>query len=304
MRVVNDREEKTETSELGILQVFSYALFCAAGISTVVFAPVPMILAHLRLPDNQAKMSALFGAVIALTFLEIPLNIVVLAFVFGLFIGDSAAREKGFWPTVAAVLGLATVTGFGMLLAQSVGEKASLLPYWRELVHAAVDQLQKSVQSPDALKWDQLEALLLYEGPFLYLAAALLSFWLSIGLVAHFGWFPEKHPLSGARLRATRMPRWTVFAFFALTLATAAGPEWSQRLASGFVRLVGTLLFIQGCQCLSQILAYRQVRPRVRTTVYSLSVVFGFYMLVAVGMIGPWITRKQQRATDAILSAT
>lgn len=305
MRVVNDREEKTEPSELGALQVFSYALFCAAGISTVVFAPVPIILAHLRLTDGQAKLSALIGAVIALTFLEIPLNFVVIAFVFGLFIGDGVAKSRAFWPFLATTAGLALVAGFATLAAQAVGASSSLLPYWRELIHAAVDQLQKGMaQTPDVFNWTQLETMLLYEGPFLFLSAALLSFWLSVGLVAHLGWFPEAHPLAAAQLRKLEMPRWTIVAFVVLTLATLGKPEWLQHVASGLVRLVGTLLFIQGGLAVSRLLARRQARPRMRTLVYSVSVVFGFYMLVAVGMMSPWIARKQQNAADTVATET
>jgi len=249
-------------------------------------------------------MSALVGAVVALTFLEIPLNFVVLAFVFGIFVGDGVAREKKLWSFLAAVGALALVSGLGMLSAQAIGENVSLLPYWHQLVHGAVGQVQASIQGTEIRNWGQVESLLLYQGPFLYIAVALISFWLSIGLVAHLGWFPEVHPLSGTQLRKLRLPRWTVFAFFILSLATMVGPDWLQRTASGFVFLVGTLLFIQGCLALSQLLMRRQVRPRVRTLLYSLSVVFGFNMLVAVGMISPWIARKLQRAADTITSET
>jgi hypothetical protein len=300
MRVVNDREEKSEPSELGILQVFSYALFCAAGISTVVFCPVPMILAHLRLSDAQAKLSGLLGAVIALTFLEIPMNIVVLTFIFGLFVADGVAKQRGFWKLLAAVGGLAVVSVLGMLAIQAFSEQTALLPYWRDLVHAAIDQLQKGVQTSGALDWAQLENLLFYEGPFLFVSVGLLSFWFSVGLIAHLGGFAEGHAYHAENLRRQRLSGWVWLVFVAAFAATLTGPEWFQRVASGIVRISGALLFIQGCMTLSSVMHRRQVRSRVRTLVYSLSVVFAFYALVVVGLLSPWVGRWRRLPTGLV----
>jgi hypothetical protein len=303
MRVINDREEKSEPSELGVLQVFSYALFCAAGISTVVFCPVPMILAHLRLSDMQAKLSGLLGALIALTFLEIPMNVVVLTFIFGLFVGDGVAKQRPFWKQLSGVGVLALVSAFGMLAVQAAGEQMALLPYWHDLVHSAIDQLQKGVQSSGGLDWAQLESLLFYEGPFLFGSVALLSFWFSVGLIAHLGGFPDGHVYGGDGLRDRRLSGWIIASFAIFFFGTFFGPEWSQRIASGLVRLTGSLLFIQGCMTLSQVLKKRNARPRTRTLVYSFSVVFAFYALVVVGLLSPWIGKlgSWRRTSRALL---
>src|SRR5580693_7719165 len=115
MRVLNDREEQTEPSELGFFSIASYALLTAVGIATVIFGPLPMIVGHMRLSDPWPKVAALLGALIALTFLEVPAPLVVMTFIFGLFVADGVWKETAFWKLVrdAALLAL----GMGFLAA-------------------------------------------------------------------------------------------------------------------------------------------------------------------------------------------
>jgi hypothetical protein len=64
---------------------------------------------------------------------------------------------------------------------------------------------------------------------------------------------------------------------------------------AGFVQLVGCLFFIHGTVCLSDILGRRGIPKGARTWVYVLSVLFGFYALLALGVISPWYFRVAGR---------
>ena len=143
-----------------------------------------------------------------------------------------------------------------------------------------------------------MRAILFYEGPFLYLSAALLSVWLSVGVVAHMGWLPSDHPLSSEGLRRLRLPRWASFVFLVLFVAAFSSPIKFQYLFSGFFRLAGALMFIQGCVFLSEMLSRKLIQPRARTFIYSAAILIGFYALMGVGAVSPWILRNRKKVEE------
>ncbi len=132
------------------------------------------------------------------------------------------------------------------------------------------------------------------------LSGAILSFWLSVGVAAHLGWFAPGHAVSAASLRALRLPGWVSLGFVALFVVTMRAGAGGAGYWGGGFRLVGALVFIQGCVLLSSLMDARQVAPRIRTLVYLVSILLGFYALVGMGVVGPWFFRKQLRVRAAL----
>jgi hypothetical protein len=60
-------------------------------------------------------------------------------------------------------------------------------------------------------------------------------------------------------------------------------------------------MFIQGSVCLALFLEQRRVRRGVRTLIYSMATVLGFYALVGMGIMSPWILRRKNRVSPQIL---
>src|SRR5947209_3670304 len=100
MRVVNDRQSTDQPQEQGFLTIALFASLSAFSIASVVFGPLPMILAHARLQDPWAKASAVLGAIAALTLLDVPLPLVLFVFILGLFVADRVTSGNGFWPAL------------------------------------------------------------------------------------------------------------------------------------------------------------------------------------------------------------
>ena len=300
MRVVNDnkQEEKTAGNELGFVAVASYSFLTALGIATVILGPLPMILSHIRLSDPWPKVSALLGAVLALALLDVPLPFVILVFVFGLFVSDTFGRVSSFWKLLALAFLVSVGLGVGILLTGAHTDKVSLLAYWGQGVDSLVKDIQSAVTVDKSFKWEMMRALLFYEGPFLYLSAAILSVWLSVGAVAHMGWLTADHPFSSESLRRLRLPRWVSIAFLALFVAVFSSPTKFQYLFSGVFRLAGALMFIQGCIFLSEVLSRKMVQPRSRTFIYSAAILIGFYALMGVGVVSPWILKNREKLEE------
>lgn len=292
MRVLNDRQEKSEPSELGFFTIAAYAILSAFGIASVILGPLPMILAHIRLTDPWPKVTALIGAVIAITFLEVPLPLVAVSFIVGLFIADGVWKETNFWALVRNTLLLACVVGALLLVVLAQSEKLTPGVFWSHQVDAFITQLQASIQPDRDFKWDVMRGLILYEGPFFYLSGVILSLWLSIGVTAHLGWVEGAHRFSGESLRQIRVPAWSSVVFVMLFAGAFSGSVQLQRVFGGLFRVAGCLMFIQGTVCLSEILARREIRPRVRTLIYSLAILIGFYALVGIGAMSPFIFKK------------
>jgi hypothetical protein len=300
MRLVNDREENSEQSELGFFHVAAHAMLTALGIWTVFFGPLPMIFSFARFADPWPKITALLGAAIALTVLEVPLSLVVICFVFGLYVADGVSREVALWRLLANATLLAGVAGLGTLLVSAQVERHDLVSYWTGMIDSSLSFLKANIHGPSDIHWDLLRGVFLYEGPFLFLSAAVLSLWFSIGLAAHVGLFGEEHAYSATGLRKVRLPSWVGLLFVGLFILTFSGAASRLYfLARGLFRLVGSLLFIQGCICLSEIMARRVIRPRVRTLVYSVFILLGFYAVTGMGLISPWFQRNKQAWEEA-----
>lgn len=296
MRVLNDRKENaSESFEVNIPDLLVHSGLTALGIWSVILSPLSMLFSHTRLQEPLPKVTALLGAVIALCVLRMSLPCVVIAFVFGLFAAESIVRGASLWKLVLRSSLLAISAGFGGVMLSAGLQGMGPLPFWNFLVDGAILNFQRANVWDQSIAWDTLKVVLFYEGPFLYLSGAILSLWLSVGFAAHMGWLSEHPRLSGTQLRKLRPPMSLSFFFIALfILAYFTTARW-HHLSKGMLLVAGSLMFIQGCIYVSKILASRAFPPRLRTFIYSLSILLGFYVLVGIGTLGPWLFRHRER---------
>lgn len=294
MRIMNDSkpEEQSPRQEFSLLVAAGYGLLSGVAISTFFLGPLPVILAHLRLPQPWPKGVALLGAVLALVAFQAPMIPVALVFVASLVVADSVSEDRNFWGCLVRVVPVAAGMGILGLILLGLSKGIDPLAYWELLTGRIVDELQRTVQVPKGFDWPAVQNILQWEGPFLYLSGVVLSAWLSVGLAAHMGWIDKDHPCGSKGLRALRLPApicWAGAAGFA-ALALLGSPTG---LFSGAVRLLGALLFVQGAVCLSVVMHQRGAAPRLRTLVYLAAVSLGFYALVGLGVVSPWFFRKR-----------
>lgn len=294
MRVVNDKEEKPESTDFGVFSLVGYVLLTAMGVASILFSPLPMILSHVRLVEPWPKVATLSGALLAILFLEVPLGLVLMAFVFGLFIADSIAKKTPFWRLLGNAVLLSLVVGFFALLISASFASRSFTSYWIGMIDETVLQAREMLRARDSFDWQVIRSVLLYQGPFLYVSASVLSLWLSVGLAAHLGWTAENEVFSARALRRLQLPALFSFLFVLLFFMSAFVPEGFQHLAGGLFRVIGVFMFLQGMVTLSKAMALKQTRPAFRTFVYFVSVLLGFYMVVGIGVFSPWIFRKKQ----------
>ncbi len=293
MRVLNDRDEKSEPSDLGVMSVLTHSLFAAMGIATVLLTPLPMLVAGLRLVDPWPKVCAILGAVIAILVFEISPVVVTGAFVFGLFVADGVNKSVPFWQMVGRAALLALVLGGAALALLAAWSHTGIWQAWSHQVHQTITQvaslLQEKIEGAA-----ELEKTLLYEGPFLLVSGALISLWVSVGLVAHLGLLEANSAYSSSALKSLRVPAWMSGLFLGLFVLMLAAPSPVREFASGLYRLAGTVLFIQGTVCLARLMEVRKVTQRGRTVAFGLAVLLGFYALVGLGVLSPWILRKKE----------
>ncbi len=295
MLVTNDRPDPEQPPEMGFFAVISHSMLSALGITTVFLGPLPMILSQLRLEQPWPRITALLGAVLALAVLRAPVGPVMATFIFGLVIAEAVAAGDGFWKLIVKTVGLAAGLGvFGLFIAARL-DGVSPLPFWGQMVDGIVVQLKTAVAADPSFQWEAVRGILFYEGPFLVLSGAILSFWLSVGMAAHLGWFEEGHSLSASSLRQLQLPAWVSLGFVVLFAFTVSAGPGAAGYLGGVFRLVGSLVFIQGCVVLSNLMNGRQVAPRIRTLIYLVSILLGFYALVGMGVMGPWFFRKRAR---------
>lgn len=304
MRVVNDRDEKTESQDLGFFSVAAHSILCAFGMSTGFFSPLPMIGAHMRLGDPWPKVAVLGGALIALSVIQVPVSAVVLLFVFGLYVSDAIWRETSFGRLFFGATLVAGSAAAAAFVVSAELSQSGLWQHWNFIVDSLIsnlESLQKNLQVDVGFDSAKYKNEILYEGPFLYISAMLYSMWASLGLAAHLGWVPEGHPYSASSLRQLRFPVWVSLAFLATYLGGVfVAQEPIRHVCAGVSRLLGVLMFVQGCIYLSEMLARKMVRPRVRSLIYSISIVFGFYAVVGIGIVSPWFLRKQRMMEEVI----
>jgi hypothetical protein len=299
VRVLNDRDEKSAPTELGFFAIAAYSLFSSLGIATIFLAPLPMIAAHERLPEPWPKVTALLGALLALTYIQVPVTVVVATFVFALFVADTAKRSPSVWKLLGAGVSLAVFLGaVGFLVSVQM---SGLKPweFWSNFWESGIAQLQKNLpaEGQKSIDWTLLRSFVLHESPFVFVAGSVLSLWVSVGLAAHLGWIPVENKLSGPNLRAITLPLWLSILFLGLFIAGLFIPPNSggvEHLVNGCLFLVGALMFIQGCIWLSNLMSKRLVAGGTKTFIYSLAIILGFYALLGVGVVSPWLFRRKE----------
>lgn len=297
MRVLNDREEKSQpsqSSDFGFLSLLSCVLLTAVGVATLILSPLPIILNHTRLLDPWPKVATLLGAVVALLFLEVPLAPVLIAFSFGLFVADGVDKKVPFLRLLGSSTLFALAMGFFSLSVMASIEKTSLAVFWVGLIDHLILQTKSAFTTIPSLEWNNLRELLLFQGPFLYVSVVILSFWFSIGIAAHMQWLKEKSACEARALRKIEFPGWLSIAFIFFFFLSIFSKVEVQQASAGVVRILASFMFIQGVITLSRLMELKRVRHSTRTIIYSSFLLLGFYMLVGVGVFSPWILRKKQ----------
>ncbi len=295
MNILNDTPRKETAPPLDPFRVITLALFAGAAMSTFLLAPMPLLLAGWRLPEPWSKVVGLGGAAIALLVLEAPMPWVAVAFSMALVFSDQVNRQKPLWGALGMSVLVSLLVAVGVFFFQVRLAHESPMPFWRDFIHALVTEMQTFFEGKSGVDFALLEQTLYQQAPFLLAGLAFVSSWISLGAAAHFGWVhPEKGPSSRTLRASMQLPAWfsvlASFSFLASILFTL--PFY----AAGVVRFLGCLLFMQGTLCLSDILSRRRVSRAGRTWVYVLSVVFGFYALLALGVISPWYFRAARLA--------
>lgn len=266
------------------------------GIATFIFGPLPMISSYIRFQEPWPKISALLGAVVALTLLQIPVHVVLCLFVFGLYVADRMVYGVSLTSLLAGSLVVAALLGFAGLFVSSQLQGVPIGTQWVGWVDRTMEQvkdLQLNVEWLGHSTPESLRAELLYRGPFLFLSAMWVSMWVSVGFAAHLKWLDPTHPYSAAMLRAVRFPKALSFVFFALY----AGRFWLQGmtalLVSGVGSIVSILMFMAGTIALSDLFERRGIAMQTRTLLYALAVGLGFPAVVGLGAVSPWLMRSR-----------
>lgn len=296
MRVINDKpgsDQKPQTVAWGLLPF--YTLVCAMGFSSVFLSPFALILAHRRLPDFWPKVVSIAGALLAVTVLEVPLPMVLLSFVLGVFVADSIQRQISLWKLLARGALLTGVLGvLGVIWAsRPVHGIADLWVTWNGWVDQLIAQAQKSPLVAPGWDWAMLRNILVYQGPFYFISGCLLAVWLGIGLAAHLKWQSETDLYSAEKLRTMRLPSWWGFAVAGLWVIAALSEGPVQAVVAGIAYMGMVVLSIQGMIVVSLFLNKKQWRPTFRTVVYGVFALAGFYALVGLGLISPIIFNRK-----------
>lgn len=301
MQLVNDKPDKTEVKSVDVFALISQMFLVSVGIATWVFAPMVMVFSHCRFTNPWSKLAGLGGAILALLFLEVSLPQVVIGFVFGLVVADSLSKETKLLHVFFQSLAVALFTAVGCLLWASFTENIKIGDYWVRWVGNLIAQLKTSNVLDKAIDWSLVQDLILYEGPFLYLSASLLSVWIAIGAAAHFGWVKEASPYSSKALKSFRLPIVFTMAFSIFFAASVVVTSEYRFVVGGLFRVLSGFMFVQGSICLSVLLAQRGVRRGVRTFIFCVAVLLGFYALVGMGVMSPWLLRKKRGISPQIL---
>ncbi len=290
MRVLNDNnEQRTEVPQVNFSEVLFWGLLSGFGFSSMLLAPLPVIVAHLRLTDPWSKVATLLGALIGLLFFELPVWTVAFEFAFALVAADMISREKSLWWVLGLPVAFGTAVAGGALLVFASQRGMPVLEFWRQLVNDWTLQLKTAVpQTP--VQWDVITSLLTEQGGFLLIGLLFLSLWLSIGLLAHFGAFPAGHRLGGQELRKQIAPKWMSLGFVAFFLLGILNWPFGP-LFLGVFRVFSTVMFIFGTCAISRGLNRRRVLTPIRSAVYLVSVMLGFYVVVGLGFVSPWTRR-------------
>jgi hypothetical protein len=295
MRVVNDREDPIEVKSVDIFALISQMFLVSVGVATWVFSPMVMIYSHSRFSNPWSKIASLGGAVLALLFLEVPVSQVVIGFVVGLFVADSVERQVKPFQMLSQSLALALAVALGCVVWGSLTQNKGISEFWMSWVSSLMEKLQVGNPIGQAMNWTALKDLILFEGPFLYLSATLMSIWVALGSAAHFEWFKSSENIyCSGRLKSLQLPRWLNIAFVVSFVSTLVGKPNEQYVLGGIFRVLSGFMFIQGSVCLAVLLQQRNVRKGIRTLIYIVATVLGFYALVGMGIMSPWILRRNR----------
>ncbi|MEZ4750760.1 MAG: DUF2232 domain-containing protein [Bdellovibrionota bacterium] len=300
MRVLNDNQtpkerEKTPLDFMTVLIHTVYAALsfgCAGSAFTVFLVPLPMIANHLRLDEPWPKITAIFGAVVALLFFGMPPEVVSLIFVLGLVVGEGVKTRQTFWKLALRALAICVFVLFAATAWNAQLRGLNVPQYWNSLVERLLSGYAEMEVLKDMVNPKLLHDTLLYEGPFLLLAGILLCIWISVGFAAHLGWFPEKHPLHATQLRKLRLPVW-VPVVFAVLFAARFVPEAPLKFyLEGMFMAWSSVILVQGCVYLSALLVRKRLGRGLKLFIYAFSLTFGSYALVALGVFGNWFLNK------------
>lgn len=295
MQILNDKlKESKESPKTNLIEVLLYALYCGLGTATVVLGPLSAIRAHLKLNEPWGPLAILVGAIIALIYFHLPIPVVVGVFVIGLFVSDSARKNVPLWPLLQRTSLLVLLLAAAGALWMSYSRDLSLSVFWGGLVDGWIEQFQGSVKNIEAIAWDVLRGILFYQGPFLLLSFTLLSVWISIGTAAHFRWFPPSHELCADKLQRMQLPVGYSVCFVVLLGASLIPLAPLSHWFSGLLRVVGVVMFIQGCVFLSLLLCKKKVSHGAKTLIYPVLLLLGFYAVVGMGVLNPWLTRRRR----------
>lgn len=295
MRVLNDTSERRAPERPEGVALIAYTGLAMLGFVgatsalTVLFAPLPLLLAHLRLPEPWPKVTALAGATLAVLGWEVPVGMAIVLFASGLAFADGVRQGKPFWPIALRSVVLALAIAGLLLVAEAHRLALSPAGYWSAAVDRVLEAYDSLPQMAGMIGREALRLLLLYEAPFLLSSGVLLCLWISLGLAAHLRWIPVGHPLSAEGLRAMARPAALTVGFATLFVGRLWFPApWSHAI-EGAVLVGSVALFIQGCVVLSGFLARKNVAPPARTLLWCVGVTVGSYVLLGLGAAGPWL---------------
>ncbi len=296
MRVINDKEEKSQVAPLDLSKLILNSLLCGIAFSGFVFAPLPIILTTRDSEGVWAKVIPVLGAVLAILLFEAPAPVVVLSFIYGMFVADAVERSIGLWSLLGQVTILVLSILGAVLGLTAFFEKVHPMQVWHNQIDSLVGYLKSgSGEGVLLVDWQKFAELIKVEGMGLILAGILLATWISIGFAAHLKWVDGKNLFSAENLRRVRLPK-----FIAPTFILCIGfslleiPFGGVAVIRPLQRIVGVLLFIQGGIHLSEILEYRKVKSWIRTLVFMVSVTLGFYVLIGMGMMTPFLEKRRR----------
>lgn len=301
MRVVNDKQDPIEVKSVDVFALISQMFLVSVGIATWAFSPLVMILAHCRFSNPWSKAAGLGGAVLALLFLEVPVYQVIIGFVVGLYVADGFNKQVEPFQLISQTVAVALVSALGCLAWGASAVKSSIYDFWVVLVTDWITRFQTGNPLKGSMNWEMVKNLLLFEGPFLYLSATLMATWIAIGVAAHFEWVKDdSNVYSSKALKNFRVPRWISLAFIVAFVGTLLVSSQYQYFIGGIFRVLSGFMFIQGSVCLALLLEHRGVRRGLRTLIYVVACMLGFYALVGMGIMRPWILRKRKGISPQI----
>ncbi len=301
MRVLNDIEDKKSPREFDAGALLAHVLyssmgFLAAGTAiTLPFMLLPMIISHLKLEEPLPKVAALLGALIGVTVFQLPLSLVLIVFVLGIFVGEGVRRKRKPWPLLVQGLGVALLMAGGWLWAMASSEGMNIIAYWNSLVAALVANFEKVEMFRQVIGVDEFRNRLTFQAPFFYAFMILLILWTSLGIASFLKWYPANHPFTGAKLRQLRLPHVVSAAFLTLFVLRLFRENTYFLWVDGLFLVVGMFAYIEGTVVLSNVLQRRKVGRLPRALTYSISMTLGFYALMGLGVLSQWVLSRGTR---------